>query len=448
MLSRYTVGPDEASAILRSPAAIDSLVNELAGPYQTPEGFDGAACAAALLAVFPAATTAAECVQEAQEMQSVPWADMVQHILRDVAELGRSTQPVSHLSNVREFWVSTVALRLQVAMRDKSTIGDLAQKLCREYGVGTSVSLTLSVQGGPPLPAWKPLGELWHVDNIDCAVGKAWLVTGASDKLITIWDMELGEPRTTMYGHVSRVTAVTFIPTALLSGSADGEVRVWDLDTEESTTTFHGHSCDVTCLADMGGKVVSGSLDHSLYVWDADGVGSQLLGHQSGVAGLAVDGQCIYSAGWDDIIIQWSQSTLEEVKRFVGHEAAVSAVRVSHTSLFSGSCDGTARRWCLTTGEEQIVFAGHDDAVWCLALGATELFTGSFDMSVRVWNIGDGRCIAVLDDHSSPVWTLCLSSTHVFSSGNDGRVNMWNMSSWKKDKVFVSDRSVSAVCVC
>jgi len=448
MLSRYKVGPDEASAILGSPDAMGALVDELAVQFETPEGFDGAACAAALLALFPAATTAAECVQEAGEMQSVPWTDMLQQILRDVAGLDRRAQPVSRVSGVREFWVSTVAVKLQITMRDSATIGDLAQKLCREYGVGTSVSLTLSVSGGPPLPPWKPMGELGHVDNIDCAVGKAWLVTGASDKVVTIWDMESGEPYTTMYGHVSRLTAVTTTPTALLSGSADGEVRVWDLNTEESTAVFRGHFCDVTCLADMGGKVVSGSLDHSLFVWDVDGVGTQLLGHGAGVAGVAVDGEFIYSAGWDDIVIQWSQVTLEEMRRFVGHEAAVSAVCVSPSSLFSGSCDGTARSWSLATDEEQIVFAGHQDAVWCLALGATELFTGSFDMSVRVWGIEDGRCIAVLDDHSSPVWTLCLSSTHVFSSGNDGRVNMWNLSSWKKDKIFVSDRTVSAVCVC
>lgn len=62
---------------------------------------------------------------------------------------------------------------------------------------------------------------------------KPYLVSGADDRLVKIWDYQNKNCVQTLEGHASNVSAVAFHPELpiILTGSEDGTVRLWHANT-------------------------------------------------------------------------------------------------------------------------------------------------------------------------------------------------------------------------
>jgi WD40 repeat protein len=98
------------------------------------------------------------------------------------------------------------------------------------------------------------------------------LVTGAEDKTIRLWDLNMGgTPRGLLKGHKQPVTCMALSADGrhLLSGSDDKTVRVWDIKTRKLLHTFTGHTDRINSVAISGdGRFgVSGSEDQTVRVW-------------------------------------------------------------------------------------------------------------------------------------------------------------------------------------
>ncbi len=113
-------------------------------------------------------------------------------------------------------------------------------------------------------------------------------------------------------GHTSFVNAVAVTPDGLhvVSGSDDNTLRVWDLAMGETKTTHQGHTSFVKAVAVTpdGRRVVSGSADNTLRVWDlATGESKTLQGHTSFVNAVAVipDGllEHVSPIEWDNVVL-------------------------------------------------------------------------------------------------------------------------------------------------
>nr|CAN65839.1 hypothetical protein VITISV_008969 [Vitis vinifera] len=156
---------------------------------------------------------------------------------------------------------------------------------------------------------------------------KQWVVTGADDKFIRIFDyntMEkiaefeahtdfirsvavhptlpyvlVGSALKRFKGHAHYVMQVAFSPKdahTFASASLDGTIKVWNLSSPAPDFTLDGHSKGVNCIDYFmrGSKpyLISGSDDHTAKVWDyqAKSCVQTLEGHTNNVSASSEDG--------------------------------------------------------------------------------------------------------------------------------------------------------------
>jgi F-box/WD-40 domain protein 7 len=68
-----------------------------------------------------------------------------------------------------------------------------------------------------------------------------YVVSGAYDFLVKIWDPFGGTCLHTLHGHTNRVYSLLFDGTHVVSGSLDTSIRVWDVKTGQSIHTLVGN---------------------------------------------------------------------------------------------------------------------------------------------------------------------------------------------------------------
>lgn len=86
-------------------------------------------------------------------------------------------------------------------------------------------------------------GHLGWVRCIDVDPSNEWFVTGATDRIIKIWDLGTGLLKLSLTGHVSTVRGVCVSNRHpyLFSCGEDKQVKCWDLETNKVIRHYHGH---------------------------------------------------------------------------------------------------------------------------------------------------------------------------------------------------------------
>ena len=188
------------------------------------------------------------------------------------------------------------------------------------------------------------------------------LASGSWDTTIKLWDVDTGESKSTLIGHIDRVVSVAFSPdgSTLASGSRDATIRLWDVDTGESKSTL-------------------------------------ISGHISSVA-FSPDGSTLASGSWDATIKLWDVDTGESKSTLIGHTSGVHSVAFSPdgSTLASGSHDATIRLWDVSTGESKSVLTGHTNYVPGVAFSPDGSTLASSSHEIRLWEAGTGKHIATI----------------------------------------------------
>lgn len=62
----------------------------------------------------------------------------------------------------------------------------------------------------------------------------------------------------------------TFNEEFLVSGASDRNIILWNLNNDDDTIVLKGHEDSITCLADLqdGRNIVSCSIDQKIIIWD------------------------------------------------------------------------------------------------------------------------------------------------------------------------------------
>lgn len=108
-----------------------------------------------------------------------------------------------------------------------------------------------------------------------------YLISGAWDTFVKVWDLNLGKVIHTLKGHTNRVKVVTtYIPTdqslppLVISGGDDFSIRIWNLLTGESVRVILSHAHFVLALSAYYAPSISrhilasASSDKSIKLWD------------------------------------------------------------------------------------------------------------------------------------------------------------------------------------
>ncbi|EXK24214.1 hypothetical protein FOMG_19048 [Fusarium oxysporum f. sp. melonis 26406] len=100
------------------------------------------------------------------------------------------------------------------------------------------------------------------------------LASASLDKIVRIWNAEMGECERVLEGHSHWVNSVVFShdSTKLASASYDATVRIWNAETGECDRVLKGHGDEVNSVmfSHDSKKVASASRDRTVRTWNAE----------------------------------------------------------------------------------------------------------------------------------------------------------------------------------
>ncbi len=88
-----------------------------------------------------------------------------------------------------------------------------------------------------------------------------YILTGALDSTIRLWEVTTGRCVKTFFGHVEGVWALGADALRVVSGAEDRMIKVWDARTGACEKTYTGHAGPVTCIGLSDSRMCSGSED-------------------------------------------------------------------------------------------------------------------------------------------------------------------------------------------
>ena len=88
-----------------------------------------------------------------------------------------------------------------------------------------------------------------------------YMLTGALDNTIKLWDVWTGRDIKTFFGHVEGIWALAADTLRIVSGSEDRMVKIWDPRMGVCERTFTGHAGPVTCVGLSDRRMATGSED-------------------------------------------------------------------------------------------------------------------------------------------------------------------------------------------
>ncbi|KCV71146.1 hypothetical protein H696_02096 [Fonticula alba] len=210
---------------------------------------------------------------------------------------------------------------------------------------------------------------------------KNWIVVGADDMHIRVFNYNTLEKVTTFEGHMDYIRSIAVHPTLpiVLSSSDDMTIRAWDWEKGwRNFQTFEGHShyvMQVVFNPRDPSTFASASLDRTIKVWQIGAAvpNFTLEGHERGVNCLDFypgSDRPLLISGADDMQIKvWDLHSKSPIQTLRGHTQNLSVVTFHPTLplIISGSEDGTVRLWHSHTFRLENTLSYGLERVWAIA---------------------------------------------------------------------------------
>ncbi|GMT01045.1 hypothetical protein PENTCL1PPCAC_23218 [Pristionchus entomophagus] len=326
---------------------------------------------------------------------------------------------------------------------------------------------------------------LGHLANVFCVAfdrTENYLITGADDNLVKVWNVNQALLKFTYRGHSAEIAdlSVSYCNQLVASGSNDKTIRVWRLQNGETLQVFRHHTASVTSVkflpytgnALMRYLVTTGNdcivniymfneetlefpaqngLVYHKYERDQPGAKMVSICNSAGGHVLAIG----ETHGVIRVYRMHENGEIEKMNDITAHTDRVDSLMWAHSGLrfCSGSKDGTARIWRFECGEWQqtVLSLSPEELFKICGLNAAQNNPNSknkYKVSMVCWTLDDSRIITTGSEHSFRVWDtngtqllklslhtddafhLCAHPIHshlILSSGHDGIVAMWDV---------------------
>jgi serine/threonine protein kinase len=208
----------------------------------------------------------------------------------------------------------------------------------------TQSGACMSTQVLPALNAW----------NIALSSDARWLVVGGDSRAVLSIDLP-NRIFLQSKDHENSVFRVALSPEGrrAASASGDGSAVIWDIQTGEPLTTLKGHEdfVDSVTFSPDGRTLATAGKDGAVRLWDADSGQAQaiLTGHAPGqaICGLVYrpDGRALASSGCDSTVRLWTLGKESRSRTLVRFPERHSVMSVAFTPdgrhLLTANHDGT-----------------------------------------------------------------------------------------------------------
>lgn len=231
-----------------------------------------------------------------------------------------------------------------------------------------------------------------------------WLITGAEDHVVKVWDVRTRKVKHMLRGHGTDIYSVDASGDSqfIISGSGDKMAKLWSLETGKLLNTLgeeDGPTDGITSVSvsPTSQHVVAGSLDKIVRVWEVETgrLVRQFDGHRDSVYSVAFspDGRVVLSGSLDRTLKLWDLAAEQPASQcrttFSGHKDFVLSVAFSPNGrwLISGSKDRTVQFWDPRQSAMCLMLQGHKNSVISIAHNpmTKALATGSGDCRARTW---------------------------------------------------------------
>ncbi len=266
------------------------------------------------------------------------------------------------------------------------------------------------------------------------------LITGASDGVLRMIDLETGQVVSSLRGHAGAMRSLALHPkgTQIASAGSDCMVRLWDFDIVLQARDYVGHEAAVWSAAFSadGKQVVSASGDQTVRIWEVGSAKAThvLKGHVGPVtmALFAPSGKQVISSGADRTLKVWDADRGSHVRDLTGHTGTITGFDVSPDGkrLVSGGADRMVKIWDLETGKELLTLSGQTSVASAIAIHPSGLkfAVGNVDQTIGLYEMS-GKLIHRWPAHGIAVSGLSFSPDGklLASCGADTLVRVWSV---------------------
>ncbi|KAL8237061.1 hypothetical protein R6Q59_018142 [Mikania micrantha] len=233
--------------------------------------------------------------------------------------------------------------------------------------VEREVPLCISGDNGGDIFIWsvklpleeKPIKRLneekdWRYSGIHAleAVSESgFLYTGSGDKSVKAWSLHDYSLSCTMNGHKSVVCSLVACNGVLYSGSWDGTIRLWGLS-DHSPLAVLGEEApagSVFSLAAHTNTLVAAHENGCIKIWNKDVPLDPIRAHLSSIFSVYMEGQWLFSGGWNKTVVVQKLSTVDESQvdvteiGSIAGDSVVTALHYWQGRLFVAHADGTIK---------------------------------------------------------------------------------------------------------
>ncbi|MEM9273128.1 MAG: trypsin-like peptidase domain-containing protein [Cyanobacteria bacterium P01_F01_bin.143] len=272
---------------------------------------------------------------------------------------------------------------------------------------------------------------------------KEFIISGGSDNLIKIWNLETGELTRTLKGHNSSVRDLAVADDILVSADSNYEtVKVWNFKTGSLKRTFtsdHYFWFSSIAISEDGSTLVSASQDEAIKVINLEDGRFQkvpdpitgekehpLIANNHSIRTVTISDNHIFNASRNNTITVRNLETGELEYFLKGHTDEVNSLAVRGKKLVSGSDDRTIRIWNLETWElERTIRNVLDPIVRSIAISedGQKIVTGSYK-AIKIWDLPTGKLEKFLDSHKDGVNAITIQGDTIVSGGGDKTIEV------------------------
>lgn len=281
------------------------------------------------------------------------------------------------------------------------------------------------------------------INSVDISVNGKYIVTGAKDKTIKVWETQTGNLLRTLEDHNNSINALAISPDGqyIASGSQDTNINIWELLTGNLVEELRGHkkSVEVVFFSPDGKCLLSSGKDSSVKIWEVKS--GKLLRELR----WAYDWKYQMALTPDQkYLINGSANGTTHVFDFSTGEDLKTMETIEHQKLIVFSPDGKYligaldRTWANTlnvfnfnTGLLLWKISAHAKDINALRItpNGKYIVTGASDKTIMIWELTTSKRVKILRGHNDIISSLAISSDGklLVSSSTDGIFNIWDL---------------------